>query len=109
MDSGIRRAVLTEATFRRANEGIRRAAGEHAIDGLVPFICECSDERCTQVVQLTVHEYARIREQPTWFLVVPGHEDDVLAGTARVAVRHEAYSVIERLGESARLLAELDF
>jgi hypothetical protein len=107
MDPGIRRAVRIEATFREANEGIKRAAGEHAIVGRIPFICECADAGCTQVVQLTMEEYEQVREQPNWFLIVPGHEDEAPGGTVRVAQRHEEYCVIEKTGEAARLLEEL--
>jgi hypothetical protein len=72
MATGIRRAVQTELAFRAANEGIRQAAVAHAIEGRIPFICECADMVCTRLVQLTMEDYDRIRQEPAWFVVAPG-------------------------------------
>src|SRR3954447_3981638 len=106
MDPAIRDAVQTEFTFRAANEGIRQATVAHAIEGRIPFICECADVRCTRLVQLTMDEYGRIREEPAWF-VAPGHEEERLAEVIRVVCREPGHSVIETVGEAANILGQL--
>lgn len=41
----------------------------------VPFICECSHERCEQLLRVTLTEYARLREACD-HITVPGHQID---------------------------------
>ena len=50
------------APYRAANERIEAAADEYGISGLIPFICECADPACTQVVAMTLHDYEQIRD-----------------------------------------------
>src|SRR4051794_37329338 len=43
------RVARNNATFREANEGIAAKAQQLGLDAeLIPFLCECVDERCTQ-------------------------------------------------------------
>lgn len=76
------RVARNEAAFRRANERLRRDVPNllASRDELTPFICECGDSRCMDVIQLTVREYEVVRGRPTRFAVVPGHA----TGTERV-------------------------
>ena len=65
------RAKIQEM-FRAANESLRdRLVGLEA-NGRTPFICECDDADCMQVVDvpLTVYEQARTDGR---FLLRPGH------------------------------------
>ena len=54
--------VRNDAIFREANEGIREAAKEHLTDGdeQVPFLCECADPNCRELVLLALAEYQLI-------------------------------------------------
>ena len=63
-----------EAT-RLRNGRIGHAARVHRFDPqvAVPFICECSDERCDALVRLTLLQYLRLR-QSCDYLVAPGHQ-----------------------------------
>lgn len=66
-----------EVTFRCANERLRGDFRAHDIphDELVPFLCECGDRRCTNLLHVSLDEYEAVREDPNAFLVVPGHND----------------------------------
>jgi len=51
---------VEEATvFRIANDTIAERARQLGISGPVPFICECSNDRCFRLVHITVEEYER--------------------------------------------------
>ena len=102
------RVARNDATFRVANEGISDAANEYELDdGLLPFICECADPRCTAVTQLTRAEYEEIRREPTHFLNIPGHEVNA-QGHARVVSEHDRYVIVEKIGRAGELTEELD-
>lgn len=99
-------AARNEAVFREANERIaRRRESLPALEGRTPFLCECEDEACTELVLLTLGDYERIREDATRFVVVPGHpthgDEDGLAGEGWISVRKHG-----RAAEIARESAE---
>ena len=60
---------------RARNERIAEAARSHRFDhtAAVPFICECSEARCEQLVRLRLVDYARVREACD-HLTAPGHQ-----------------------------------
>ena len=101
-------AARNDAIFRDANEHIEGSAA--SIGGFegdpLPFLCECADVSCTEVVRMTSVEYAAVREQPARFATVPGHEGD--ESWARVVERNERFDVIEKLGLAGRIAVELD-
>jgi len=39
------------------------------------LVCECGRTGCTEIVQVSIANYARARNDPTLFLVKAGHED----------------------------------
>jgi hypothetical protein len=97
-----------DAVFRDANEQIDAFA--RSIDGTpdahVPFLCECADVACTEIVRITSSEYEDLRRHPAWFATVPGHEGD--EHWARVVQENDRYAVIEKVGAAAEVAAELD-
>ena len=101
------RVALNDATFRAANESIADAADSIGVEGLLPFICECADTRCTSLLRLTRTEYEAVRADPTRFINVAGHERSA-QGWASVVESHERYTVVEKLGEAADVVAETD-
>jgi hypothetical protein len=100
------RIARNDATFRHANEQIERAA-ERADIELVPFLCECADERCTEIVRLTLADYEAVRGDPRWFLNVPGHEQGSQPHVRVVDDRGD-YLVVEKLGEAGEIVEDLD-
>jgi hypothetical protein len=96
------------ALFRDANEAIAVAAARHGLrDGrVVPFLCECSDRACTEVIRLTLDDYRRIRDNPRWFAHAKGHEASV-AGSVRLVDEADEYAVVEKLGEAGERAEDL--
>jgi hypothetical protein len=76
-----------------ANEQLRQRQVELGLpeDDRLPFLCECDDERCRDVLLLTVAEYRAARESPRRYVVVEGHPYD-----GRVVARGEGYVLAER-------------
>jgi hypothetical protein len=101
------RVALNDATFRAANESIADAADSIGVEGLLPFICECADTRCTNLLRLTRAEYEAVRADPTRFINAAGHERSA-QGWARVAESHERYTVVEKVGDAADVVVETD-
>jgi hypothetical protein len=68
------RVAANEAIFRDANEHIRDKAIGDDQPGFVPFICECADTGCTDLLQMTLGEYEHVRADPHTFTIARGHE-----------------------------------
>ena len=73
----------------------------------MPFICECAEPSCREVVRLTLAAYREVRGDPRHFVNVPGHQ--VAAGAAgRVVAQHDGYVVVEKIGYAGQVAEELD-
>jgi hypothetical protein len=96
------------ATFRTANERLGRLAATQARapDETLPFVCECLDPACTQVIQVPLAEYRRVRAAPRRFLTAPGHETGAI-DVVRVVERHDGYAVTEKTGAAGEVAEEL--
>ena len=101
------RAARNESVFREANERIFEAARPYALSGGLPFICECTDPSCREIVRLSLGEYEAIRQEPTHFLIASGHAA-AAQGWATVVSRRDGYDVVMKVGRAAELAAELD-
>jgi hypothetical protein len=101
------RAARNDALFRDANERIRSRAHELDVPAVrLPFLCECADRSCTQVVRLTPTEYEEVRAEATWFLHARGHEE---AGPyVRVVSEHDEFVVVEKVGRAGEVATRLD-
>lgn len=102
MELNAERAARNESTFREANERIQHAARDNSFSGLVPFICECAEERCTEIIRLSLDQYEEVRSHPRRFAVAPGHDADGGAGGQLVA-EHPAYAIVEKTGAAGAL------
>jgi hypothetical protein len=97
------RAARNEALFREVNENIARLDERHrSVTGPV-FVCECADPECVEQLTITPDVYQRVREQPRWFLLIPGHEDPHLE---RIVERHPDFLVVEKTGEAGEVAEE---
>jgi hypothetical protein len=105
VDRGDEHAAHVENAFRDANERIQdRAAELSATTGPSPYLCECADQQCRQVVRLTADEYGRVRTRSEWFFVVPGHS----SRGETVLERTERYELVEKVGRAAAVAREGD-
>ena len=81
-----------ESIFREANERIAESARNLSLSGPAPFLCECPDERCTQLIPMALEEYAAARQGRSQFFTVPGHEP----GSAAVLEQNDRFTLIDR-------------
>ena len=96
-----------DAIFRNANEGISEAAEAAGIEDQVPFVCECADPACREIVQMSMQEYREIREDPRLFLNVPGHEASA-QGWGQVVENRERYVVVVKVGPAGEVAEQLE-
>jgi hypothetical protein len=75
MNENDERIARAESLFRDVNERIAEAAQRFDSDDAA-FVCECSDQECTDSVDATLTEYEQARAEGTRFLMRPGHEDE---------------------------------
>ena len=103
------RVGKNEALFREVNERIREVSGQAlTLDGDVPlqFVCECSDERCNEAVELTLPEYEAVRAEPTHFLVAPGHVWE--PADEHVVRKAQSYTILEKTGDAGDVAEDED-
>jgi len=106
MDPRQERLARNEALFREVNERVREIATVHGEDDHVyEFYCECSNGDCTFQVKATVAEYEAVRAHPARFMIAPNHS---LPEIEVVVERTENRWVVEKRGEPAELVEELD-
>jgi hypothetical protein len=97
------RRARNEILFRDANEQIRRVQKELDLpDGEMPFLCECEQQGCHEVIRLMPAEYEGVRAQPRCFVVAPGHDPE------NVTSRHKRYHVAEKDGLEGELVEAAD-
>jgi hypothetical protein len=100
------RAGRNEALFREVNEQARTLADRFGGPGAneFGFVCECSDDACTERVRLTLEVYEAVRASPRRFVLVAGHETSV----ERVVDRGPGYVIVEKVGAAARIAEQHD-
>lgn len=101
------RIAENESLFRSANERIELEAETNGYRGeKVPFLCECPDMSCTDVIRLTLEDYESIRTGPARFFVVPGHQSvAVTAGVAIVIEERDDVCVADKVGIAGEIAA----
>ena len=107
LETSAERVARNNHAFRVANEGISAAATALEADFPITFVCECADERCTDLVRLTLPEYEDIRGHDLWFIVVAGHERR--AGPyEQVIEERRGYVIVEKVGDAAQIVKDLE-
>lgn len=87
--------MQVEEVFRSANDRIAEKGRELGWRFPVPFLCECSDQRCFGRVDLTLDEYQQVRAHPQRYLTLPGHEVEgafLVEHDERVALAEKLYA-----------------
>jgi hypothetical protein len=98
------RRAENEAAFRDANEGLVAKAAELGLsDERTPYLCECEDETCMEILRLTRAEYEEVRADPKRFVVKKGHHQPPYDKVIR---KDADFTVIEKTGEEGELVAE---
>ena len=102
------RIARNDSLFRDANEQIGAKAREHGTkeEQVVPFICECADEHCTTIVQLSLAEYEDVRTSSRQFLTAFGHER--FEGLVEVVSTNHNHLVVRKAGRAGEIAEALD-
>jgi CheY-like chemotaxis protein len=90
----------SSAFFRAVNDNIMRLNAERRTARHI--LCECGALGCTTTLQMTVNAYSAVREDPTRFLVAPGHQ---LAEGHRLVAGDRAVTVVQKLGPAPPKIA----
>ena len=105
MDQRAREIGRHQALFREVNERIEELAETFELKDELSILCECGHGQCEERIALSEDEYEQLRRIPTHFAVRPGHE---IPAVERVVERHDAFVVVEKVGESANAAIRLD-
>ena len=106
MPSRAERIGNNENVFREVNTRIEELGETFAVheNGAFRIVCECGNDDCTAPIDLTLDEYETVRENPIWFLIVPGHDKPEVE---RVIEARAGYDVVEKLpGEPSAVAQE---
>jgi hypothetical protein len=100
------RIALNQSRFREANERIELTADQMGIMGPIPFICECADQRCVEIVRMRLEDYEEIRHDPRLFFCAPGHEALALeSGAGVLCDERDGYVTVEKIGVAGETAA----
>jgi hypothetical protein len=107
IDERARRRALNEAAFREVNERIRGLNATFSeFTGEFSIVCECDDSACVEHLSMRPDEYEALRDDPTLFAVIPGHESPAVE---TVDVERGAYNVVRKKpGDPATIAAATD-
>ena len=95
-------AAKNQSLFREVNERIEELRPHEM---LIEFACECIDTDCTASLSLSDEEYEHVRQSPTHFIVLPGHELDEVE---RIVVQNDRYAIVEKFGAAGPAATRLD-
>ena len=98
-----RRMTANEMLARRINEAVEYERPRNGDSG-ERFVCECCSNDCTEVLDLALDEYFRVRSHPRRFIVLEGHEEPAIESIVEI---YPGYVVVEKRGEAGRM-AEAD-
>jgi hypothetical protein len=108
MDERARRIGENEALYRSVNdriEGLNATFGPVAESMTV--VCECGRLECTEQITLDIPAYEHVRSDPTFFVLLPGHEEP---DVETVVEEHGHFNVVRKdpggPAELARSLAD---
>jgi hypothetical protein len=89
-----RRIGENEALFREINEQARTLTSSFSVasDDL-KVVCECGAPRCLDEILVPLAEYARIRDDPTLFVIKPGHD---LPETETVTAKAKGHWIVRK-------------
>jgi hypothetical protein len=88
-----RRLGANETLFRRVNERRFQAETADSVPEWLEIVCECADRGCRRALTLVTAEYEWLRQNPSRFAVLPGHETPAVEN---VVERFPGYVIVER-------------
>ena len=95
------RAARNEALFREVNENIAGLEERYGATATQPvFVCECANQGCTDQLAVDLETYERVRQEPRFFFVLPGHQSPEIE---RVVETRRDYLVVQKTGEAGEI------
>ena len=82
-----------EALFRAANERVEEWEERHLRFESELYYCECADPNCREKVVLRHADYEKVRADPCYFVIVPGHE---VPDIEMVIEQHDGWAIVEK-------------
>lgn len=106
-DEKARRVGFNESIFRQVNEQIESLNQDFGGDmRTMTAICECASGDCAERLEIALAEYEKVRSDPRWYIIVPGHE---LPEFESVVGSADGYDIVQKHeGGPADLARELD-
>jgi hypothetical protein len=102
-----RRVGENEALFREVNERIEELDATFGVQRReFTIVCECGLVTCAEHIAIAHDEYRELRENPTWFALIPGHEDTSVESV--IDERHGYLIVQKHEGGPAEVARELN-
>lgn len=96
-----------QVACRIENEAIQASADKLTLLGPIPFVCECPDRDCAELVRLTFDEYEAIRQDSRRFFNISGHEAaSIEAGAERILAVAGDLTVVEKIGVAGDVAAD---
>ena len=86
-------AAQNQRLFRILNDNLRLLPRESAGPYAGSSVCECADASCTDPIAIAADAYARLREHPGRFAIVPDH---VFLDVEEVVSWEAGYWVVEK-------------
>jgi hypothetical protein len=96
------RLARNETIFREVNERIEELTREGES---LQILCECGNPDCQEPLRVAIAEYERVRQEPTDFLVAPGH---VIPEIEKVVSGTQRFEVVRKLAGEEELARETD-
>jgi hypothetical protein len=103
MSASLDRLARNQVLFREVNERVSELAEAGRIDP-IPFLCECSEMECDEMIELGRAEYEGIRSSPNLFVVATGHE---ISEIERVTEASDRFTLVE-MTNGAQLAVDTD-
>jgi hypothetical protein len=105
-NTGEAKRARNEVVFRDANEEITAVIDDHGVDlPFAPFLCECGDPGCRQLIRVPLDKYRDVRESPRRFILATGHDQRDGKETSTVET-HEGFVVVEKTGVAGEIAEE---
>jgi hypothetical protein len=100
----IERIALNQSRFREVNEQIEATADRMNLPDPIPFVCECPEPTCTEIVRMSMDDYESVRTNGRRFFVVPGHQSTAVdSGAGEVVGETPEYVIVDKIGLAGEL------
>jgi hypothetical protein len=87
-----KRLATNESLFRTVNEKIEDVSRTFgAVTESMSVVCECGDLNCAAQLEIGLSDYEHVRSDPTWFVVVPGHE---IPDVEEIIAHHDGFDIV---------------